>query len=177
MMDPNNTVMKTSHMSMLLCEAAWRQRPEMFQSIYISNAVSLMDNAHFNSFASSMQSVKAGIMTAEPRFISPDFLANHCDAIVTHHWENGLNYLYYEVLFGGYPLIHNSEFLKDYGYYYPDFAPDIGGIKLSEAFDCHDKKLPAYKAKCLELLGQLAPANPVNVDLHERLLAAPVLNL
>lgn len=176
-MDPNNTVMKTSHMSMLLCEAALRQRPDIFKSIYISNAVSLMDNTHFNSFASSMEAVKAGIMSAEPRFISADFLANHCDAIVTHHWENGLNYLYYEVLYGGYPLIHNSEYLKEYGYYYPDFAPDIGGSMLCDAFDAHDDQLPAYNAKCFNLVEKLAPTNPTNVDLHERLLSAPVLNL
>lgn len=176
-MDPNNTVMKTSHMSMLLCEAAWRQRPEIFQAIYISNAVSLMDNAHFSSFASSMQAVKAGIMTVEPRFISADFLANHCDAIVTHHWENGLNYLFYEILFGSYPLFHNSEYLKEYGYYYPDFAPDVGGSVLCDAFDIHDQQLPSYKTKCAELMRKLAPTNPANIELHERLLAAPVLKL
>lgn len=176
-MDPNNTVMKTSHMSMLLCEAAWRQRPDIFQAIYISNAVSLMENTHFNSFASSMQAVKAGIMTAEPRFISADFLANHCDAVVTHHWENGLNYLYYEVLFGSYPLFHNSEYLKDYGYYYPDFAPDVGGGILCDTFNTHDQQLQPYKVKCTELIKKLAPTNPANIELHERLLAAPVLKL
>ena len=59
-------------------------------------------------------------MSFEQRFVSADFLTNHCDAVVTHHWENGLNYLYYEVLHGGYPLVHNSACLKDWGYYYPD---------------------------------------------------------
>ncbi len=175
MMDPNNTVMKTSHMGMLLCESAWRERPDIFTSFYISNAIGLMENAHFNSFASSMQSVKAGIMTVEPRFISPDFLANHCDAIVTHQWENSLNYMYYDVLYGGYPLIHNSDLLKDYGYYYPDFAPDIGGKVLIEAFERHDCELPAYKAKCEMLIDQLSPRNPKNIALHERLLTGTVI--
>ena len=171
MMDPNNTIMKTSHMGMLLCEAAWRERREMFKSIYVSNALPLMDNAHFNSFASSMRSVQACIMTVEPRFISPDFLANHCDAIVTHHWENGLNYMYYEVLYGAYPLIHNSQFLKDYGYYYPDFAPDIGGRILLDAFDRHDRELVSYQSDCGKLIAQLSPENLMNIEIHERLLA------
>lgn len=175
MMDPNNTVMKTSHMGMLLCEAAWRERRDAFASIYVSNAVGLMENAHFSSFASSMQSVKAGIMTVEPRFISPDFLSNHCDAIVTHQWENSLNYMYYDVLYGGYPLIHNSDLLKDYGYYYPDFAPDIGGKVLLDAFDRHDHELPAYQAKCATLIDQLSPKNPKNIALHERLLTGTMI--
>ena len=177
MMDPNITVMKTSHMGMLACEVAYRHRPAMFKSIYVSNAAQLMDHPHFNSFASSMSAAKAGIMTVEPRFISADFLANHCDAIVTHHWENGLNYVYYDVLHGNYPLIHNSEFLKDYGYYYPDWSPDIGGKVLIDAFDRHDKELPAYQAKCRELIARIAPTNPDNIALHERLLTAPIVTL
>ena len=177
MMDPNITVMKTSHMGMLLCEAAWRERRDMFKAIYVSNAADLIASAHFNSFASSMQAVKAGIMTVEPRFVSPDFLANHCDAIVTHHWENGLNYMYYDVLYGGYPLIHNSEFLKDYGYYYPDFSPDVGAKVLIEAFERHDKELPAYQAKSKALIDSLAPSHPDNIALHERLLTAPAVTL
>ena len=81
-------------------------------------------------------------MTIEPRFVSPQFLANHCDAVVTHHWENGLNYLYYEVLYGGYPLIHNSEFLKDYGYYYDDFDAESGADALLSARAEHDRRTP-----------------------------------
>ena len=100
-------------------------------------------------------------MSFELRFASADFLANYCDAVVTHHWQNGLNYFYYEVLHGGYLLIHNSEFLCDHGYYYPDFAADVGGEVLIAAFDTHDANLDAYRA-----------ANPANVALHERLVEA-----
>ena len=89
--------------------------------MFITNAWQFREKPHFQSLAVSLEASKAGVMTAEGRFVGPQFIANHCDAIVTHHWENGLNYLYYEVLFGGYPLIHNSEFLRDYGYYYKDF--------------------------------------------------------
>ena len=177
MMDPNNTVMKTSHMGILACEVAFRARPGMFKSIYISNAAHLIDHPHFSNFASSMTAAKAGIMTVEPRFISADFLANHCDAIVTHQWENGLNYVYYDVLHGHYPLIHNSPFLKDYGYYYPDWSPDIGGKMLVDAFDRHDRELPAYQVKCRELIARVAPTNPAIIAMHERLLTAPVLSL
>ncbi len=176
-MEPNITVMKTSHFAMLVAEAAWRVRPEAFKAIYVSNATPHLEKPHFQSFGKAMRASQAGIMTFEPRFVSADFLANHCDAVVTHHWENGLNYLYYEVLHGGYPLIHNSEFLRDYGYYYPDFAADVGGEVLLEAFRTHDANLDAYRAANAGLVARLAPANPANVALHERLvedvLAAP----
>ncbi len=170
-MDPNITVMKTSHMPMLVCEAAYRRRPDAFRAIYITNGWPHRENVHFTSFANSLQSSKAGIMTIEPRFLSSDFLANHCDAVVTHHWENGLNYLYYEVLWGGYPLIHNSQFLKDYGYYYADFDAESGADALLRARDEHDAELAEYRRRNESLFAHLDPKAPATIAVHERLLA------
>lgn len=170
-MDPNITVMKTSHLPMLVCETAFRRRREAFRAMYITNAIQFKDEPHFSSFALSLEAAKAGVMTAEPRFVSSHFLTDHCDAVVTHHWENGLNYLYYEVLYGNYPLIHNSEFLKDYGYYYRDFDAESGADALLRAFDHHDGELEAYRARNAPLLRRLDPATPETIEAHEALMA------
>ena len=168
-MEPNITVMKTSHIPMLVCEAAWRMRPEVFESILVSNTLKIKEQPHFLSFASAMRATQAEVMSFESRFVSADFLANHCDAIVAHHWQNGLNYLYYEVLHGGYPLIHNSEFLREYGYYYPDFAADEGALVLLGAFDRHDAELDAYRRATAGLTARLSPTHPANIAIHEHL--------
>jgi hypothetical protein len=170
-MDPNITVMKTSHMPMLVCELAFRRRREAFGAIYITNATAYKEEDHFRSFALSLEATKAGVMTVEQRFVSSHFLTNHCDAVVTHHWENGLNYLYYEVLYGGYPLIHNSQFLKDYGYYYRDFDAESGADVLLSAFDTHARDLDAYRRRNAPLLRRLDPANPETIEAHEALMA------
>ncbi len=171
-MEPNITVMKTSHIPMLVCEAAWRQDPAAVREVYVSNTAKFREQPHFLSFANALRATRAGVMSFEPRFVSADFLANHCDAVVAHHWQNGLNYLYYEVLYGDYPLIHNSEFLRDYGYYYPDFAADVGGEALLAAHACHDRELAAYRQANADLFARLAPTAPANIELHERLVAA-----
>jgi hypothetical protein len=111
-------------------------------------------------------------MTLEPRFVGLEFLADHCDAVVTHHWENGLNYLYYEVLYGNYPLIHNSGFLKDLGYYYPDFEAELGGEALLTALREHPARQAEHAKRARELFKRLDPAAPANIALHEALLAA-----
>lgn len=174
-MDPNITVMKTSHMPMLVCEVAYRRRREAFRAMYITNALHFKDEDHFRSFAVSLEASKAGVMTIEQRFVSSHFLTNHCDAVVTHHWENGLNYLYYEVLYGAYPLIHNSEFLKDYGYYYRDFDAESGAEALLRAFDEHDRDLEAYRRRNAPLLRRLNPTTPETIDAHEQLMARVVI--
>jgi Protein of unknown function (DUF2827) len=169
-LDPNITVMKTSHLPVMVCEYAFRTNPDFIETTFVTNAVQFANNVHFSGFLTLLQIYKAKKMTVEGRFVTWEFLANFVQAIVTHHWENGLNYLYYEVLYGGYPLIHNSEFLKDYGYYYPSFDPEAGGRALAQAFENHDKNLDAYKAKGLALAASLSPTAPHNINLHERLL-------
>ena len=171
-LDPNITVMKTSHMPMLVCEAAYREKPALFEAIYVTNALQFMNHAHFNSFAGRLQCFKDKIATVEPRFVTADFLANHADAVVTHHWENGLNYLYYDVLFGDYPLIHNSEFLADYGYYYESFDAESGGKALIDALENHDRNLDAYRVQNQKLFAFLDPVQPATIAAHEKLLEA-----
>jgi hypothetical protein len=170
-MDPNITVMKTSHMPMLVCEAAFRRDRSAFRAMFITNAWPYREYEHFRSFAVSLEASRAGVMTVEGRFVSSHFLANHCDAVVTHHWENGLNYLYYEVLYGGYPLIHNSAFLKDYGYYYEDFDADSGAEALLRAHREHNGGLEDYRRRNQNLFRRVDPTNPETIAVHERLLA------
>lgn len=169
-MDPNVTVMKTSHMPMLVIEAAYRVNPGAIGAAYITGTYHLKENRHFSSFANKLSSVRNGVMTFEERFVSYEFMMNHCDAIVTHQWENALNYLYYEALFGAYPLIHNSEPLKSVGYYYQDFNAADGARVLLEALEGHDRQLDDYKRRASEFLSGLDPANAEMISLHESLL-------
>lgn len=169
-MDPNNTVMKTSHYPMLVAEAAFRLSPDSIGHLMVANAAKYADHEHFRRFANLLTLQQAGKLSVEHRYISWFFLAKYCDAVVTHHWENGLNYLYYEVLYGNYPLIHNSEFLKDYGYYYEDFNPESGGEALIRAHKTHAANLKAYAKNNRKLFAQLDPTAKHNIDLHEGLM-------
>jgi hypothetical protein len=170
-MDPNITVMKTSHLPMLVCEAAFRARPETFAAFYIANGLAHRDNPHFASFTSSLTAAQAGKLTLEPRFVGAQFLAEHCDAVVTHQWENALNYLYWEALFGGYPLIHNSPMLDGLGYRYADFDAEDGADALLTAHEAHDDGLAAYCDRAQARIAELEPTSATAIAAHERLLS------
>ena len=128
-MDPNITVMKTMHMPTLVCDAAYRQNPDAVKHLYVLNANGFMENKHVQLFCHATRLQKDNKLSVEMRYVSWYFLGHFCDAIITHHWENGLNYLFWDVLYGGYPLFHNSKFMKDggVGYYYEDFNAEDGG--------------------------------------------------
>lgn len=166
-MDPNITVMKTSHLPMLVCEAAYRRQPQSFKAVYVANGVAHREVTHFASFARSLTIVQAGVMTFEPRFIGGIFLRDHCDAVVTHQWENALNYVYWEALYGGYPLIHNSPLLEGAGYRYGDFDAHDGGDRLRDAINGHDERLEAYVDTAQALIAKLDPLSGANVAAHE----------
>ena len=169
-MEPNITVMKTAHFPILVSEVAYQKAPNLFNSLYVCNSIQLSKDEHFSSFCNSLSIFKDGIATVEPRFIGPDFIADHADAIVVHHWENGLNYLYYEALYGGYPLIHNSEFIKNYGYYYPSFDAQVGGEILTQALKSHDANLGRYISESKALLAKRDPCSKFSIDSHLALL-------
>jgi hypothetical protein len=46
------------------------------------------------------------------RFKLPWFLSDNVDVVLSHQWGNALNYLYLDAMYAGYPVVHNSPYLK-----------------------------------------------------------------
>ncbi|MFV0644859.1 MAG: DUF2827 family protein, partial [Sphingomonadaceae bacterium] len=90
----------------------------------------------------------------------PLVLGEHVDAVVTHQWENALNYLYWDVLYSGRPLVHNVSDLRDVGYYYPDFRPADGGRVLVDALQHHENRRSLARPRELEVLWEYSVDNP-----------------
>jgi hypothetical protein len=107
--------------------------------------------------------VRHGLASFEARYPVYALLGREVEAVIAHQWENGQNYLYYETLYGGYPLIHNSPYLEGCGYYYPEFDCEAGARVLRRAFAGHDGQLPAYRRAARALIAKLDPAAPANV--------------
>jgi hypothetical protein len=164
--EPNLNTVKTSITPMLVCEEAYRKKPAMFDFIRICNTINSKEYPGFVNFARSLDIVNHGLASFEGRFAIYEYMAHYGDCIISHHWENGQNYLYYEALYGGYPLIHNSEFIRDLGYFYPDFDCQAGGEALVRAFETHDKNLDSYKTKSAEFLKTLNIHHRPNIEAY-----------
>ncbi|EJO58118.1 DUF2827 domain-containing protein [Burkholderia multivorans] len=163
-LEPNISVVKTCHYPMLVCDELYRARPDAVQHLFVVNSMHMKEHPTFVHFANSLDLVRQHNATFEPRLDLPGFMARHADAVVSHHWENAQNYLYYDVLYGGYPLLHNSPLLGDAGYYYPDFDSATGGRVLLDAWLHHDERLDDYRAKADRLLRAVSIDNPANLD-------------
>lgn len=170
--EPNLSVVKNCLVPLLVCEEAYRANPAFLQMLHVTNALELKQHPQFAGMAGSLDMARHGVASFEGRFATYEFMEHYGDCIVSHHWENGQNYLYYEALYGGYPLVHNSEFIKDCGYYYPHFDCQAGGAALLRAFMEHDRRLEDEKRSTAALLHSVDVANPANIEAYTRELLA-----
>jgi len=163
MLEPNVCMVKTSHIPLLVCEVAHRIDPDIIEHVHAYNTFHMKDHPVFNGFANSLDIVRHGLATFEGRFPIWQVLSMHCDAVVSHQWENAQNYVYYEALHGGYPLVHNSHLIGDCGYRYHGFDCEEGGRALLRAFAEHDADLAAYRQRARNFLATLDPEAEPNV--------------
>ncbi|WP_323122696.1 DUF2827 domain-containing protein [Burkholderia alba] len=163
-LEPNISVVKSCQYPMLAAEELYRAQPDAVEHLFVVNALHLKEHPTFVHFANSLDLVRQHKATFEPRIDLPSFMAQHADAVISHHWENPQNYLYYDVLYGGYPLVHNSNLLGDAGYYYPTFDSAAGGRVLLDAWKHHDAHLDDYRRKAHALLQDVSVDNRKNID-------------
>lgn len=172
--EPNISVVKSYLVPVLLCEEAYRSNPEAVFCMMVMNSFQMKEHQTFLRFALNLNLTKDQKATYEPRVLFTTAMVDHqMDAVVAHHWECGMNYAYYDALYGGYPLIHNSEFLQQsgVGIFYPGFSAREGAQALVEAWNQSPEFWQDYKKKADEFLKTLHPENPENIRIFtERLL-------
>ena len=79
--------------------------------------------------------------------------------ILSYQLNNTLNYLYYEALYYGYPLVHNSPDLENCGYYFPEFDLTKCGEQILNAYNIHNDNLKDYNKKSMKYLKRVDPFN------------------
>ncbi|WP_250453144.1 DUF2827 domain-containing protein [Caballeronia sp. ATUFL_M2_KS44] len=170
--EPNVSMVKTSYVPLLACECAHRADPDVIDAVRVYGTMKLKDQPTFVEFARSLDVVRHGLASFEARFPFAQIVPREVDAVVSHQWENAQNYLYYEALHGGYPLIHNSHLMGDCGYRYDGFDCEDAGRVLRTAFERHDANLPAYRATAQAFLRTLDPLYEANVRAYSDALDA-----
>jgi hypothetical protein len=124
-------------------------------------------------FANSLDLVRQHKATFHGRHDIVGFMVQHADAIVSHQWQNEQNYSYLDALYGDYPLVHNSPWLKDAGYYYRGFDAREGAAQLHRAAVDHAESLDDYRARSQRVFASVDPFSQHNLDAY----AARLLHL
>ncbi|MEM5382910.1 DUF2827 domain-containing protein [Paraburkholderia phymatum] len=165
--EPNISVVKTASIPMLICDEAYRADRHGISAMHALNTLHMKDHSTMLHLANSLDIVKEHRATFHGRHDTVGFMAQHADAVVAHQWENDQNYSYLDVLYGDYPLIHNSPWLRDAGYYYAGFDAQDGGRQLQAAALHHHGQLDAYRSRSRTVFDAVSPFQQRNVDAYE----------
>ena len=72
----------------------------------------------------------------------------------------------YALLHLNLPLIHNSNTLKKYGYFYPHNDIDVAIIKIKDILESHNKNIINYKKRNKEMFEIYSIENKNNQKLY-----------
>ena len=166
--EPNVSVVKCASIPMLVCDEAFRAQPEHIDFMHVLNTVHFKDHPTLLYLANSLDLVKQQKAVFQGRHDFAGYMVQHADAVVAHQWQNDQNYAYLDALYGNYPLIHNSPWLRDAGYYYPDFNTHEGATQLLLAASQHDAQLDGYRRQGSRVIATVNPFSHDNLQNYAR---------
>ena len=94
--------------------------------------------------------------------------------LISHQIDHGWNYVYYEMLHFGLPWVHNSEWFKDFGYYYSQLDIEAGTEAVLRAKATHAKSYKELQTKHADLLRTIDPYDTETVKTWDMLLRKTV---
>ncbi|AFC85661.1 DUF2827 domain-containing protein [Frateuria aurantia] len=165
--EPNISVVKNATIPMLACESAYRQDHSAVERMMVMSSFHMKEHPTFHRFAAHLDITRSGLASYEPRLDFAEAMTRHrLNVVVSHQWECGLNYLYYDALYGGYPLLHNSPFLQaaGVGLFYPGFEAGVAGDLLLSARRMSTSDWVTYRRDAQRFLRSVAPEQPAHVQ-------------
>lgn len=166
--EPNMNVVKYAMIPILAAEEIYR-RDVAFDKMYIASGKKLLGNEYFMSMMKTLDVVKKEVkLQFTSRYPVCHYLSETTDIVVSHQWENPLNYSYLDVMYLGYPLVHNADMIKDAGYYYPDFDITEAANQLQHALENHNPE--EYNKKNKAVLNRYTIENKAMIELYDKMI-------
>lgn len=141
-MEPNISVLKNALIPLTILNNQYKFSPSSFNQAFIVNGHKLQSDQYFlNNIVTNLDALNPKL-AKDKVFFTPRCQLQEAltrpDILLSHQWLNGLNYLSLEALYLGAGLVHNSEYLKELGYFYPDFDVYLGQKALNDALKNHE---------------------------------------
>jgi hypothetical protein len=169
--EPNINVVKWSMIPISITELFYRKDDKNKKSIEflsVTNASGVAKTPAYASLIGKLDLHKDTKLFIETRYAMPFFLSQHTDIVVSHQWENPLNYAYLDALYLGYPLVHNAWMIKDAGYYYNGFDVEDGVKQLTKAIYKHNQD--DYDTRSEKVLMRYSSETPELIEQYDKLI-------
>jgi len=175
-LEPNQNLFKTAWTPIMASEKLYMENPDLIEYVYVFNFPS---NEHAYRMADGL-SLGPKLRKFERKSIAEImyFFNNQSESMpifVSHQVLNGLNYLYYELLYYGFPLIHNSTELDGCGYFYPENQIKSCVEQILYAYKHHNKVVETYKEKAAVYLKRIDPLDSGVQKTFDQMITASIV--
>ncbi len=171
-LEPNLNIVKTCIIPSLLVEQSYRTEigKKHISKLSISNSEKLKTHKTFLSLIKTFDLFNDGKIRVENRYQTSFFVSQYVDVVVCHQLLNPLNYLYLDVAYMGYPVLHNAYMCKEIGYYYEGSDTIQGANMLNWILENHDDNLEDYRDRNNKVLYRYYIGNPELIRSYDLLI-------
>lgn len=168
--EPNISYQKCYLMPLLLVNSFAKECPEWKGNVVIMNSDRLKGNIHVTNTVLPGLDIYDRIIFGKRKTILELTRDYTSSVFIGHQFNNEFNYMTFELLLAGFPLLHNSSAWSTFGYYW-DTA------KWSESIDLlkniligHGDTIETYKSHAEQLAWHHSIYNPVNQEAWKKIL-------
>ena len=160
-MEPNINVVKFGLIPSMIAEECYRGYigKEKIERLMITNSTNITKHKEFMGIIKNFDLYKDGKINGEARYQTAYIVSQHMDIVISHQVLNPLNYLYLDVAYMGYPVLHNAPLCKDIGYYYEGGDTREAAKMLEHILLTHDDNLEEYKERTKKSLERYLVTN------------------
>lgn len=170
--EPNISFQKSAIIPLLMIDRWYRRNRSWNGRVVVVNAPRIMQIPHFKqNIYDTLDIVKDEKVEMADRKDIVTTLKNYPNAtFICHQINNEFNYMVMELLWAGFPVLHNARSWQHYGYYYPGSDLETGCSLLTKVRD-HSDRLEVYKAHARALAWRHSPYNADVQKAWEKLLS------
>jgi len=177
-MEPNLGFQKCFYVPLLIAAAFARKNSEWEGNIKIYNFQNVLRNKNFEANIYPLLGLNKERIELLSRFPINEIMESNRDAVFIHHQVNNeFNYMFFELMSQGFPVIHNVDSWKNYAYYYSTFHSGSQEVTklLYKVFSEHSQNISVYKCHYECLAWSHSIYNPSNQKIWNELLFNPLL--
>ena len=146
-MEPNLGYCKSGWLPLVICEKLCLEQPELIHQVFLfgapshPTAVGMMESLDLWKLKKLRIMGRIPITNILSFFSNADQHGDYMTVFLSHQINIPLNYAYFDALYTGFPLIHNSKSLKEegLGYYYDGIDEGANTIiKASDTFEIEE---------------------------------------
>ncbi len=161
-MEPNISFQKSSMIPLLMLEAFSRANPGWkFKAVVVNGERLRQIPYSLFCFLSRLEIFRKGFVELVGRMDMHTVMDKYPSCIpICHHFNNEYNYMIFEYLYAGFPVIHNAASWSDAGYYYSEESIEEGVKALVKVLQGHADNLNTFMATGKVIIDRHSIWNP-----------------